>query len=70
MRKPIRIEILKEKDKEELYNAFAGKPQKKDAIPDLSALGDGEFAMVDDGTDQYLAYRRGDKIIKITGTVV
>jgi hypothetical protein len=70
MRRPIRIEKLAEKDKEELYNAFAGKPHKKDAIPELSALGDGEFALVDDGTNHYLAYRRGDKIIKIQGIVV
>jgi hypothetical protein len=70
MRKPIRIEKLSEKDKEELYNAFAGKPHKFDKMPDISSVGEREFALVKDSVDTYLVTRKDGKLYKIPMTEV
>ncbi len=70
MSRPIRIPSLTEKDKEELKNAFAGKPRKFDKIPDISTMGDGEFGLANDGTNDYIVVRKGKKLYKVTMTEV
>lgn len=70
MSRPIRIPSLTEKDKQELKNAFAGKPRKFDKMPDISTMGDGEFGLANDDAGDYLVVRKGKKLYKITLTEV
>ena len=70
MRRPMRLPQVTEKEKEELYNTFMGKMRKLDAMPEVSSMSDGELSLVDDGTDNTLVIRRGNKRYKVVLTEV
>lgn len=61
---------MSEKDKFELQRAFTSKAKTYKSMPKIQQLSDGEYALVEDSSGNYLVARQGRKLIKYKGEVI